>query len=283
MNTDAKFRYFAIAGAIGGIVASIGYTVWEVGLNQTEDRWGFGPVMVSSTYVVGVGLLATCVAIALTLAQSRYLGHGLVPQRLWQTIGMAAFGGVVGGFVAPYVAASLLDGEDPIRFLGWTLAGAAVGLVVSQAIVNLSAQTALIGGAAGGLLGCIVLYLMKGVMESNLTMGMAATGLSIGVLVAFAERVKRSVWLEVTIKLEGEQQAFRTVELTVGDQPITFGYDRGSDVRLEAIVGGPTAFAIVRRDRGHTIFHDLISRSEHVMTEDSSFNVSNAVVRMKGK
>lgn len=278
-SSFGKYRLFGAAGALAGFAASALYLIWEAGISGDPPNWGPSAMRVNSSYVVGVGLLVAFVVLLLTLAQSRYLGRRFELGVAVQKTGVAAFCGIVAGFLAPYLSYGVIGAPDDVgRFLGWILSGAFTGLIVSQAVINMDPKWGMFGGAAGGLVGCAILY----GAHQNLLLGFTAMGAAIGCMLAYCEASGRSHWLAVELKPDGE--APRTFEVTLGAAPVRVGYDKASDIRVDAIINAPSqSFAVFELADGKVVYSDLLRNERRYLKSEEKITLSNAIVSIHSK
>jgi hypothetical protein len=273
----SKYRLFGTAGAVAGFTAAALYTVWESSLQGAPPNWGIGALAVSATYVVAVGVLVACVVLALSIAQNLYLAQENAAGSLIVKGATAALYGVIAGFLAPLIAYKLAE-ADIGRFFAWTLSGAFAGVIVSKAVVNMRADAGIIGGAAGGLLGCIILY-QSG---QNLFLGFAATGLLIGALLAYSERSSRTHWLLVELRHDCGVQ--KTIEVSLGATPISIGAAKGTDIRLDAIHRADAQISVtIAIVEGQIVMNDHQIGAKNVLSAGQQLRLSNALITVKSK
>ncbi|GAB3455091.1 hypothetical protein [Insolitispirillum peregrinum] len=265
-----KRVYFAIFGAIGGVLSAVLYDVF--GLEGAFGSW-----------VVGTGFDGMCIAAMLAFGQARYVGKSFDAKSFRKAMMIGGIGGLIGGFIAlqfGFPLARLFGGSvDAGRFLGWSLGGAAVGFAVSRIVPNLKMTTACLSGAAGGLVGCALMYLMHAMAA-----GTATTGAAIGVAIALAESAFRQAWLEITIRPKGlTLEKERTLTVTLGDKPVLFGCSGDADVKLAEMEGARAHFARVSLSAGKITLHDMISGTTRTVAVDETFDISNAQVVVRSK
>lgn len=265
-----KRAYFAVFGAIGGLISAFLYDM--LGLNSAFKSWVFGTALDG----LSIGAL-------LAFGQARYLGKRFDSKSFLKALLIGGGGGMIGGFVALNLgfplAGALGGATDAGRFLGWTLGGIAVGFAVSKAVPNLKAKTASIAGGVGGLAGCGLMYLV-----SSLSAGTATTGAAIGVAIALAEAAFREAWLEVTIRPKGlSLEKERTVTVSLGDRPVLFGCAGDADVRLAEMPGAKAHFADVSMDGRRIVLRDLATEKSRNLAVGEGFDISNAHVVVRAK
>jgi len=265
-----KRVYFAIFGAIGGLLSAVLYDFF--GLDSAFGSW-----------VIGTGFDGMCIAAMLAFGQARYVGKSFDMRSFKKAMVIGGIGGLIGGFVAlqfGFPLARLFGGAvDAGRFLGWSLGGTAVGFAVSRVVPNLKRKTACIAGAGGGLVGCALMYLMHAMAA-----GTATTGAAIGVAIALAESAFRQAWLDITIRPKGlTLEKERTVTVTLGDKPVLFGCAGDADVKLAEMAGAKSHFATVSLSSGKITLHDMISGTIRPLAIDESFDISNAQIVVRSK
>lgn len=265
-----KRVYFAGFGAIGGLLSAFAYEM--TGLDSAFTSW-----------VVGTGFDGLFIAASLALAQGRYTGKPFDLRGLSRTSIIGGAGGAMGGLIALYggfpIAGLFGGGADAGRILGWTLGGLVVGFAVSCVVPNLKPKTASVAGAAGGLFGCALMYLI-----ASLAVGVATTGAAIGLAIALAESAFRSAWLEVTIRPKGVSlEKERTLTVTLGERPVIFGCSGDSDVRLSEMPGAKAHFAKVSLSGGRVTLHDLVTERSRPLSVNEVFDLSNARIVVRAK
>ncbi|MBF0371813.1 MAG: hypothetical protein HQL39_00160 [Alphaproteobacteria bacterium] len=264
-----KRAYFAAFGAVGGLLSALTY-----GLTGFEDAF--------ASWVVGTGFDGMLVAALLAFGQARYVGKAFDWKAFRKAMLIGGVGGVVGGLaaLAGLPIAQAFGGEsDAGRFLGWTFGGIAVGFAVSKVVPNLKLKTACAAGAAGGFIGCGLMYLI-----SELAAGTATTGAAIGLAIAYAETAFRQAWLEVTIRPKGlSLDKERTISVTLGDRPVVFGCAGDADVKLAEMVGTKAHFAKVSLLDGKVTLLDMTTEKSRDIAVDEAFDVSNAHVIVRSK
>lgn len=275
-SSTSKFKLFTAVGALGGLTASLLYDGWAtaVQLPKNGPGWTLGPWNANPGYVVLFGLYAAAIAPGLVAAQDRYLGRDVRPGHLAKVFALAAFCGVLAGFMASNYSTMLIASEHPGRFLGWTIGGAIIGLIVATAVINMPKPIGLLSGALGGFLGCGLHYLI------GFQPGVAAAGALIGFILAYMERSNRQAWLEIQLREDGKETP-RTIEVTIGAKPILLGYSRDADVRLDALPGVPgDNFATIHQRGNEIVFTDLLSNQTRALGDNTRFTLSNATVRV---
>lgn len=242
---------FAGAAAVGGMVSA---TLTQVlGLSAGEF----------SSWVLAGGLDAALIGTAVVYAQNYYQTKSLaISIGLKQAAKAGAIAGCAGGLLA-LMCMNILGAGNFGRMVGWAISGSIAGYVVSQQVRNLKRKPAMLAGAGGGAIGCLIMY-----MDFGYTMGVAITGAAIGLMVAMAETMFRKNWLDVEVYAQrlgaglNLAKPARQFTLNVGAEPITIGTREGLDIRLNQTPGiAPNHSASVYCDGDKTIFHDLESGS----------------------
>jgi hypothetical protein len=265
-----KRAYFAVFGAIGGLMSAFLYST--LGFNSAFQSW-----------VLGTGADGLSIGALLAFGQARYLGKRFDVKSFLKAMLVGGVGGMIGGFVALKLGFPLAEAfggaTDAGRFLGWALGGIAVGFAVSKAVPNLKARTASIAGGVGGLAGCGLMYLV-----SSLSAGTATTGAAIGIAIALAEAAFREAWLEVTIQPKGlSLEKERTVTVSLGDRPVLFGCGGDADVRLAEMPGAKSHFANISSERGRIVLRDLSTEKSRYLAVGEGVEISNARVVVRTK
>ncbi len=266
---DKRF-YFSAFGAVGGFLSAVTYHL--TGLNNAFASW-----------IVGTGFDGMFIAALLAFGQARYVGKNFDFAAFRKAMLIGGIGGLVGGFVAlmgGFPIAEAFGGDsDAGRFLGWTLGGVAVGFAVSKVVPNLKLKTSCLAGAAGGFIGCGLMYLMV-----SLAAGTATTGAAIGLAIAYAESAFRQAWLEITIRPKGlSLEKERTITVTLGDKPVLIGCASDVDVKLAEMAGAKGHFAKVILSGGRLELLDVTTEKTREISVNERFEISNGsfVVRTK--
>ncbi|GFK95300.1 hypothetical protein NNJEOMEG_03159 [Fundidesulfovibrio magnetotacticus] len=263
---QSKWVRFGLAGGAGGLLAGMAYHLLE-------------PRGAALTWIVGVCLVCVMAAGAIVWAQHRYQGRAGLP---WGPLARCAAvtlpGGALAGFIAYhsgfFTSGVLGLGSDYGRFFGWVIAGALAGWAVAASVPNLKRGHAALGGAAGGLAGCSVMYLLG----HSLVAGLAVQGLAIGVCVALVEVVFRKAWLEyealpVSEGVTLRKRVRRVVAL--GDKPIVFGAGRAVDIVLADGMGYPEEAARLEVRGARIVLEDRINRLSRDLQNGSRGQVGN--------
>lgn len=198
MNRRMRTYYYAILGAIGGLVG------WQV-----SDRLGlsFTTNLYLSEVVVGA-------SIGLVIGLFIGLTEGLLTQNIVQALRSGSFSAVLGlvaggiglplsEFLFQAVGAGLFG-----RALGWAIFGLLLGL--AEGVVGKSqAWKGMLGGLIGGALGGVLLESAHGWLRDPLTgkaAGLVLLGASVGAFISLIVVLLSRAWLEVTSgKLKGTE------------------------------------------------------------------------------
>ena len=179
---------------------------------------------------VWTAVIAGGVCLLLILGQILYLRQNWGPAEM----GFKGFGGGLLAGLAGGAAGQMLYqfgsggavADILFRIIGWTILGALAGIGMSFFIPNLRRSKGLMGGALGGAIGALgfiaVVMLLQGSSLGNAAarvLGAMLLGACIGLMVAIAERIFRSAWLEINL---GEN-VVKLVNL--GPEPVSIGSD----------------------------------------------------------
>ncbi len=209
--------------AIGTRIAEITIASQQGLVTKSEvadkDR---GQLMLATA--VWTGLLAPGVGLALIAAQNFYLRRPFLskPEAI-QGLSASMVAGILAGYVGQLIELQFGNNWSVIKFLGrlsgWVLLGAIVGVGMAFFVKNLSRQRALIGGAAGGLIGFLGFSIASAILGLFVgrMLGAAILGLCIGVMIAWVEYAYRRYYLEVTFG-PGERR-----NVNLGDAPVSIG------------------------------------------------------------
>lgn len=265
MNLNRKNIMFAIAASCGGIIS--GVISLATGLmSSTKPLIG---------WVVTGGLDAALIGLSLMCMQSYYQNHKLILPKDWQKgIKIGLLIGSCGGLIS-FLLMTFFIGGNIGRVLGWALSGGVVGYVAALRIPNLSKKIAVIAGATGGGIGCLVMY-----MGLGYTTGVAITGAAIGIMVATAEKVFRKIWIDVTVHPTNSGGISltkkRNFTLTLGARPIIIGFSPEADIILEKESGISHVSARIVLQNDNVILHDIDKIKEEILTEGNIFKYYHA-------
>ena len=214
-----KNKLFAAGAGCGGLLS--GFMAMHSGIADS-------PV---SSWVVTGGMDAALIGSSLVYVQNFYQTQN------WRNTTKVFSGmvkgliiGMAGGFLA-MIAMNIFGGGGFGRFIGWAISGAIAGYVASTRVPNLKKKTAILAGAVGGGLGEIVMSIGLGY-----TIGVCVTGAAIGLMVAVSEVMFRKMSLNVTIKPKStgiSLEKTRSFNLSLGENPITIGYNSEMDIQLK--------------------------------------------------
>jgi hypothetical protein len=196
MSRVLRVYYYAILGAIGGLVA------WQL---SNVLGLSFVANLYLSEAVVG-GLIGLCVGLPLGAAE------GLMTGRPLRALRAGAFSGLA-GFAAGAVALPLSEWifvhiplQIPARALGWSLFGLLIGLAEG---VTGGAQLwkGALGGVIGGFVGGLALEAARrwlAALALGKVAGLLLLGAAVGAFIALISVLLSRAWLEVVSgKLEG--------------------------------------------------------------------------------
>jgi len=198
MNRRMRTYYYAILGAIGGLIG------WQV-----SDWLGL-------SFITNLYLSEVVVGASIGLVIGLFIGltEGLLTQNIVQALRSGLFsavlGLVAGGIGLPLseylfqaVGAGLFG-----RALGWAIFGLLLGL--AEGVVGKSqAWKGMLGGLIGGALGGVLLESAHGWLRDPLTgkaAGLVLLGASVGAFISLIVVLLSRAWLEVTSgKLKGTE------------------------------------------------------------------------------
>lgn len=198
MNRRMRSYYYAVLGAIGGLIA------W-----QTSDMLGLS---FASNLYLSEALVGALVGLSVGLFIG--LTEGFLTRNPVQAVKSGLFGGVL-GLLAGAIALPLSEylfqfvGAGVIgRALGWGIFGMLIGL--AEGIVG-SAQAwkGMLGGVIGGLCGGILLESAQNWLQNPVTgkvAGLVLLGASVGAFISLIEVLLSKAWIEVKSgKLKGTE------------------------------------------------------------------------------
>lgn len=262
-----KNKLFAAGAGCGGLLS--GFMAMHSGIADS-------PV---SSWVVTGGMDAALIGSSLVYVQNFYQTQN------WRNTTKVFSGmvkgliiGMAGGFLA-MIAMNIFGGGGFGRFIGWAISGAIAGYVASTRVPNLKKKTAILAGAVGGGLGEIVMSIGLGY-----TIGVCVTGAAIGLMVAVSEVMFRKMSLNVTIKPKStgiSLEKTRSFNLSLGENPITIGYNSEMDIQLklpENVTRKHAANIQVKDNKAY--FHDLVSGTSTELTASRSFNFNEAELQL---
>jgi hypothetical protein len=229
------------------------------------------------------GTITAMICLMLVVGQNFYLQKAW-PSGVALVRGFAGglLAGVVGGVVGQYLFQLLpLDGlsETGFRVLGWALLGALAGFGLAFFVPNLKLTHGTLGGLIGGVGGAIGFVLITeavrgmGIDFVARLLGATVLGFAIGMMVAIAERLFRSYWLEV--KLGASEQ----ITVNLGPEPIKIGSDAKS-CRLYAKGVASVAMRWWIRE-GKILCEDVPNKQTTEVPIDTSMNVGNLVLTVR--
>jgi hypothetical protein len=198
MNRQMRIYYYAVFGAIGGLVG------WQVsnliGLSFISNIY-LSEAVVGALVGLSIGLLIGIAegAITLNLVQSAKSGalSGLLG------LGAGAIGLPLSEWLFQFVGAGIIG-----RILGWAVFGLLIGL--AEGVGGRSqVWKGLLGGVLGGMLGGLLLEGSQNLLKTSLVgkaIGLLLLGASVGAFISLVEVLLARAWLEVkTGKLKGTE------------------------------------------------------------------------------
>lgn len=198
MSRNLRMYYYAILGAIGGLVG------WRL-----SDLGGF--FNHSNIYIAS---LLRGAALGLSIGFIIGLAEVILSRSILRGVRSAAVGGVIGllaGAIAlplSELAFTSVGGNIWGRALGWAIFGALVGLADSVTGGSQMWKGAL-GGLIGGAIGGVLLELVSRQFSDPLlgkVAGLMVLGASVGIFIALIVVALSHTWLEVrTGKLKGTE------------------------------------------------------------------------------
>ncbi|AWH88247.1 hypothetical protein [Limnobaculum parvum] len=217
-----KSIVFGITGGIAGLLSALAYEALNI--NNALASW-----------TISGGFDAALISLFIVIGQSYYQSRTLpVTSRLVSVLIQGFIFGTLGG-LAVYAFMAITQSGDVGRVIGWALSGAVCGFLVSKKIPNMSKKLAIVAGAIGGAVGCLLMYINLGFVT-----GVAVTGAAIGIVVASAEVMFRKCWVDVTVyseplKENGVSMAKKTNQyvLNLGKDAIHVGYSSDMDILLK--------------------------------------------------
>ncbi|QOY92780.1 hypothetical protein IM543_14345 [Massilia sp. UMI-21] len=261
---------FAASAAIGGFISAL----LTQGLGLGEGAF--------TSWVLAGGLDAACIGAAVVYAQSYYQTRSLkVRDGLKKAAKTGLVAGCAGGLAALF-GMNLFGAGNVGRMVGWAISGGVAGYVVAQQVPNLRRKPAIVAGACGGAVGCLVMY-----MEFGYATGVAITGAAIGLMVAMAESMFRKNWIDVEVYAHvlgnglNLAKPERQFTLNIGADPITIGTHAGLDIEFKADPGSaPGHTASIYCDGDKTIYHDLQNGSRAELSAGQPFRFGACQVRL---
>jgi hypothetical protein len=198
MNRFTRLYYYALLGAIGGL---IGWQVSNVvGLSFVRNLY-------VSEVVVGA-LIGFCIGALIGISEGAALRSPGYALKAGLVSGL--FGAVGGAIGLPIAEATfqILGGEAWTRALGWALFGGVIGAGLGFSSGAQWWKPAL-GGLLGGAVGGALLEMARARLSDPLigkAIGLGLLGASVGVFIALIVLLLSKAWLEVvTGKLKGTE------------------------------------------------------------------------------
>lgn len=199
MSRQMRTYYYAILGAIGGLVA------WQI---SNYLGLSFTGTFYMNVAIVG-GLVGLIVGLFIGLAE------GLITRNWFQALKSGLFGalvgvlaGAVGLTVGEFLFQTVGAGELG-RTLGWALFGLLIGLaegLIGRSEVWKPALGGLIGGAIGGFVLELVGVRFRADVLTGKAVGLVLLGALVGLFISLIAVALSRAWLEVTSgKLKGTE------------------------------------------------------------------------------
>jgi hypothetical protein len=200
MSRNLRMYYYAVLGAIGGLV---GWRLTDLG--DLLPRSGMG---IYATDLLQGAALGLAIGFTIGLAEgifSRSILRGLRAAAISGGIGLLA--GAIALPLSEFVF-NIVGAKVPGRALGWAIFGALVGLsdgITSGSQMWKGSLGGLIGGAIGGVLLELVFAQLRDSLLGKVT-GLMVLGASIGIFTALIVVALSRAWLEVRSgKLQGTE------------------------------------------------------------------------------
>jgi hypothetical protein len=219
-----KALQFGVSGAVGGFVGNL-ITEPFMQFDRVADSASFFDSVLSTAR--WFGLVGGGIAAAIMFGYYYYIKGK--PQ-IKQAFKNGGFFGLIAGAVSGAIAEGIYSGIDPsnefLRVICWGIAGSLLGLALSKSIPNLGTLRGTGGGAIGGVFGgCLFIlfaYTLSG--TAGRSVGCAAIGFWIGIMLVMAETLFNKAWLVISY----DNGTNRT--LTIGSEPVTFGSDENLSI-----------------------------------------------------
>jgi len=198
MNRNMRTYYYALLGAIGGLVG------WQVsdllGLSFVSNLY-LSEMLVGALIGLSVGLFIGLTEGALTRNPVQALKSGLFSGLLGMAAG--AIGLPLSEFLFQSIGAGIIG-----RALGWGVFGLLIGLAEGM-VGRIQAWKGMLGGFIGGALGGILLESVHNWLQDPLTgkaAGLVLLGASVGAFISLIAVLLSRAWLEVKSgKLKGTE------------------------------------------------------------------------------
>ena len=199
MNRQMRTYYYAILGAIGGLIA------WQL---SNYLGLSFTGTFYMNVAIVG-GLVGLIVGLFIGIAE------GLLTRNWFQALKsglFSALAGILAGAIGLTVGEFLFEAVGAGEFgrtLGWALFGLLIGLaegMIGRAEIWKPALGGLIGGAIGGLLLELIGVRFALDVVTGKVIGLVLMGALVGLFISLISVALSRAWLEVTSgKLKGTE------------------------------------------------------------------------------
>lgn len=171
------------------------------------------------------------------------------------------------------------------RGLAWALIGLATGLTVG--VTSLAWKRILVtgaGGLVGGFLGGFLFDFFQGEAEAQIV-GLAVTGLSVGVSIGLMEQVTKSSWLEITHGgMAGKQFILYKPEVSIGSSPtadVTLIKDPAIPQIAATLLRRGSQMVITSADPQRPISVDGVAVLKGTISDGASISLGATTVRFR--
>ena len=226
-------------------------------------------------------LLAVGVALALIVGQNYYLRRRLLGMKeaLMGTVGSIG-AGLIAGALGQLLFQSAAEGpslEVVRRVAAWTLLGGLLGLGMTLFVPNLKAWRALLGGAAGGMVGGFGFLAGAGAVAdfAGRLLGAASLGFFIGSMIALVEQIACKACLLV------HWAPKETTTVNLGREPVILGSSPEAHIYLPREKGFPPVAGLVSFAEGRVEFENKVSGQKHALQNGSKLQLGTVVIEVK--
>ncbi len=264
-----KSIVFGITGGVAGLLSALLFLA--TGIPGALASWS-----------ISGGFDAALISLFIVMGQSYYQSRTLpaISRLVSVLIQGLVFGAIGGLLVFGFIAFS--NSGNIGRIVGWAISGAICGFLVSKKIPNMSAKLAIIAGAIGGAVGCLLMYIHLGYVT-----GVIATGAAIGIVVASAEVMFRKSWVEVTVYSEslngnGINMAKQNNQYTLnlGKDAIHVGYSSDMDILLKAKgISMEKEIALITLEYDKCFFNDIKAGVKKEIKPNETITIENCEIK----
>lgn len=259
---------FAVGAGVGGLLSAVLLTSFGLG-DSAFSSWVFSGALDAA--LIGTGL---------AYAQNYYQSHEWTNRtKIFNGLTKGLMIGAAGGFAA-LIFVNFFGGGFWPRLIGWGISGGVAGYVASLRVPNLKKNIAISAGCVGAVLGFFIMYL-----GLSYTLGVAVTGVSIGLMVAFSEELFREMSIDVILKPQQTGVCLTkpySFNLTLGATPLTVGYSSEMDINLRASIDISVKHAAnIYLESGKVIFHEVASNIKNEINPNQVFNYKEAEIKLK--